>query len=269
MTAAYHETSIPSVKEKYTVHNDMTQNTSMRLPVVLCLDVSPSMSLHNRIEDLNRAIETFYTELHNEPKALASVEVAVVTFSSGLEQNTGFEPLESVRGMRFSAVKQGGSNLPLAVLTSIQKIEARIAEVEEGGFDCYLPFLVLVTDGDPDRTASEESLREAVKAVQSHCVAARGEGQHLIAPYVIGVGEEVRRESLDPFAERFTGSAILINERNADRQRTLFQQMFSLIGASVRNSLLGEGDLGKLYERIRKDTMRQASDLIHRVRDVL
>ena len=79
----------------------------------------------------------------------------------------------------------------------------------------------------------------------------------------------MRRESLDPFAERFTGSAILINERNAARQRTLFQQMFSLIGASVRNSLLGEGDLGKLYERIRKDTMRQASDLIHRVRDVL
>ena len=112
MTAAYHETSIPYVKEKYTVHNDMTQNTSMRLPVVLCLDVSPSMSLHNRIEDLNRAIETFYTELHNEPKALASVEVAVVTFSSGLEQNTGFEPLESVRGIDVYKRQRARSPLP-------------------------------------------------------------------------------------------------------------------------------------------------------------
>ena len=110
---------------------------------------------------------------------------------------------------------------------------------------------------------------KAVEAVQSHCVASRGKNTHLIAPYIIGVGSDVRKETLDPFAERFTREAILINEPDSHSQTALFQEVFAFIGASVRDSLQGERDLGRLYERIRKNTVRKVSDMVYRVRGVL
>lgn len=268
MTTAYE-----GKREHYrpaSVKSDLVTNTTRRLPVVLCLDVSPSMSLHNRIEDLNRAIQSFYQELHEELKALAAVEVDIITFSSKIVLHTGFETIETLRDRTFTPVTDDWTNLPLAVNTAIQAIDDRLAEYRDKNIkDPYLPFLVLVTDGDPDATSDPRELRQAVEAVQSRCVLSSDQNLHLIAPYIIGVGEEVKKESLDPFAERFTREAILINEKDADLQSRLFQQMFSLIGASVRNSLRGESDLGRLYERLRRETMRQTSDLIHRVRGVL
>ena len=249
--------------------NTPSANSSKRLPIVFCLDLSPSMKLHNRIEDLNLAIRTFYETMQNDVKALAVLEVAIVTFSSDIILRTEFEAIDSWRDLRFSPVDSGWTNLPEAVLTSIRMLEERVEEVKNGRFDPYLPFLVLVTDGDPDNLADKQEMQKAVEAVQSHCVASRGKNTHLIAPYIIGVGSDVRKETLDPFAERFTREAILINEPDSHSQTALFQEVFAFIGASVRDSLQGERDLGRLYERIRKNTVRKVSDMVYRVRGVL
>lgn len=246
--------------------NDLVSNTSKRLPIVLCLDISPSMSKNKRIENLNNAIKIFCQELRKEQKVLNSVEVAIVTFSTEIEENTDFETLDSLENRTFSVVPKGGSNISSAVLTSIKKIEDRLIELDNSSIDNYLPFLVLVTDGDPDETDSESNLETAIQSVQHHCETSRYP-ERLIAPYIIGVGEQVAEASLNRFAEKFTGKAIII-DGNASYQQDLFKEMFAFIGNSVKNSLKGTGDLKSLYDSIQK-TATKKTELIHKKRKLL
>lgn len=246
--------------------NDLVSNTSKRLPIVLCLDISPSMSMNNRIENLNDAIKLFYEELRKDQKVLNSVEVAVVTFSTFIEEDTDFEPLEFLYNKTFSVVHEGGTNLSTAVLKSIQKIEDRLTELDNSDIDNYLPFLVLVTDGDPDHVDSQPNLEKAIQAVLRHCDTSRYP-ERLIAPYIIGVGEQVEEASLDRFAEKFTGKAIIIDGDTAN-QKNLFKEMFAFISNSVKNSLKGNGDLKSLYESIQKTTTKQ-TEMIYKKRKIL
>ena len=64
-------------------------NTSKRLPIVFCLDVSPSMNwdVDNSdiipIELLNDSVNTFIREINSDGRTKSSAEVAYVTFSTG------------------------------------------------------------------------------------------------------------------------------------------------------------------------------------------
>lgn len=246
--------------------NDLVSNTSKRLPIVLCLDISPSMSMNKRIENLNGAIRLFYDELRKDPKVLNSVEVAVVTFSTNIEENSDFESLDFLANKTFYVVREGGTNLSTAVLLSIKKIEDRLVELDNSDIDNYLPFLVLVTDGDPDKTDSQSNLENAIESVLRHCETSRYP-ERLIAPYIIGVGEQVAEASLNRFAEKFTGKAIII-DGDASYQQNLFKELFAFISNSVKNSLKGTGDLKSLYESIQKTATKQ-TELIHKKRKLL
>jgi len=222
------------------------------------------MSINNRIENLNGAIKLLYDELRKEPKVLNSVEVAVVTFSTNIEENTDFEALDSLANKTFSVMPEGGTDIPSAVLASIKKIEDRLVELDNYSIDNYLPFLVLVTDGDPDQTPEKKTVLEsAIQAVHRHCETSIYP-ERLIAPYIIGVGEQVVEASLDRFAEKFTGRAIIIDGESS-YQQSLFKELFAFISNSVKNSLKGADDLKSLYESIQKTATKQ-TDRIHKKR---
>ncbi len=245
--------------------NDLVSNTSTRLPIVLCLDVSPSMSMNNRIENLNLALKIFVNELKKESKVLNSVEIAVVTFSTNIEENSDFEMLDFIENKVFTTVPKGGTNLSSAVITSIKKIEDRLVELDNSDIDNYLPFLVLLTDGDPDQTDNSSNLETAINLVLSHCE--KNNESRLIAPYIIGVGEQVAEKTLNRFAEKFTGKAIII-DGDEQNQKELFKELFSLIANSVRNSLDGASDLKGLYEKIQKLAVTETTK-IHKKRGIL
>lgn len=240
--------------------NDVIYNTSKRLPIVLCLDISPSMKANNRIKNLNKAIKLFYDELRKDQKVVNSVEIAIVTFSTEIKENTDFEPIDSLANKTFSAVSKGGTNLSSAVLKSIQKIEERLVELDNSDIENYLPFLVLVTDGNPDQNDDQLNLEKAIQLVLSRCETTKN-SERLIAPYIIGVGEQVAEASLNRFAEKFTGKAIII-DGDASYQENLFKELFAFISKSVKNSLKGTGDLRSLYESVQKDAKKQTI-LIH------
>ena len=237
--------------------NNLISKTSKRLPIVLCLDISPSMSTNNRIENLNEAIKLFYNELSRDQKVINSAEVAIITFSTNIEENTDFETIDYIDGKSFTVVEHGGTNLSTAVLTSIKKIEDRLVELDDSGIDNYIPFLVLVTDGDPDKTDDQENLEKAINSVLKHCDT-NSFSSCLIAPYIIGVGDEIDKNELDRFAEKFTGSAIIIDGDEC-YQQTLFEELFTFISNSVKNSLRGAENLKCLFESIQKQAKKQTS----------
>jgi uncharacterized protein YegL len=224
------------------------------------------MRINNRIENLNTAIKLFYEELRKDQRVLSSVEIAIVTFSTDIEENTDFYTLNFLENKTFEVVQKGGTNLSTAVLSSIKKIEDRLVELYNSDIESYLPFLVLVTDGDPDQTDNESNLEKAIQSVLTHCDKTR-HPKRLIAPYIIGVGEQVAEASLNRFAEKFTGKAIII-DGDASDQQNLFKELFVFISNSVKQSLGGSSDLKSLYERIQKTSTKQ-TELIHSKRKFL
>ena len=233
------------------VPNDTTTNTTKRCPIVLCLDISPSMSIKNRIENLNKAVGVLLTELEKDSKSKNCAEIAVATFSTEVNDSASFEMTEYWKRLNLTPVSNGITNMSAAVLKSIKKIENRIAFLEQEGIEHYIPFLILVTDGDPCKTDNKVTQEDAIDLVRSHCV-----NSPLIAPFIIGVGQDAEEELLDRYAERFTRKAIILDD---DSQEVHFNQLFAFIGQSIRNSLQGEGDLGHLYERIGKSARKETT----------
>ena len=131
-------------------------NTIKRLPIVFCLDVSPSMGwdIDNRdiipMELLNNSVNTFIREINSDGRTRSSAEVSYVTFSTDIEVDSPFIPARNLDNIHLRPVSEGGTNMAQAVLRSYQKLEERVNEYVRSGIRFNVPFFVLVTDGNPD-----------------------------------------------------------------------------------------------------------------------
>lgn len=233
------------------ISNDLRVNTSKRCPIVMCLDVSLSMKFQNRIENLNKAVAALLNELEKDHKAKNCAEIAAVTFSTEVNVISGFELPGYWRGKTFKAADSGVTNMAPAVLKSLDMIKNRLEILEQEEIENYIPFMVLVTDGDPCNTDDHDEQEKALEAVRYHCT-----NSPLIAPFIVGVGNKVNEKLLDRYAEHFTRKAIIIDDDAGDMD---FVQLFTFIGKSIADSLQGEGDIGGLYEKIRGQGRKEAS----------
>ena len=111
-------------------------NTSKRLPIVFCLDVSPSMNwdVDNSdiipIELLNDSVNTFIREINSDGRTKSSAEVAYVTFSTNIEVDSQFMPARNLDNIHLKTVREGGTNMAQAVLRAYEKLEQRVAMYE-------------------------------------------------------------------------------------------------------------------------------------------
>lgn len=221
--------------------NDSLQfNTSRRLPIVICLDISPSMGWKigrnsSSIALLNAALKAFVEELKKDPRVRSAAEVAFVPFSTNIEGETDFVSLSSLVVPEFSAVKEGGTNMAQAVLRSIEKIEKRREMLEDSEIGYYAPFFVLITDGNPDKNDDIIKYNEALEAVKSHCDSHVGASE-IIIPFIIGVGDHTDEETLNAYAKGFTSGYFPI-KGTEDKAQIKFRKVFELIGNSTRGSV--------------------------------
>ncbi len=124
-------------------------NTSKRLPIVFCLDVSPSMNwdVDNSdiipIELLNDSVNTFIREINSDGRTKSSAEVAYVTFSTNIEVDSQFMPARNLDNIHLKTVREGGTNMAQAVLRAYEKLEQRVAMYEQMGLRYNVPFFVL------------------------------------------------------------------------------------------------------------------------------
>lgn len=215
-------------------------NASKRLPIVFCLDVSPSMGWRTHgnsssIDLLNAAVSNFLNELRADAKVSACTEVALVTFSSAIKMDTSFESISTLKAPKFRAVWRGGTNLSEAVLRSIEKIENHRKELENNAISYYAPFLVIITDGDPDGADDTAKQMQAVAAVKKYCESHVGASE-IIVPFVIGVGDHISSNTLNEYAAGFTPGYFPIRG-TAENVKINFQKAFKLIGNSVKKSI--------------------------------
>ena len=138
-------------------------NTSKRIPVVLCLDTSGSMS--GNIGDLNQAIQQFYDESKNDENAKNSVEVAAIQFGNG--RNNGVDIVSDFMEVEHASIPtlRSGGVTPMGsgVQQSLALLDARKEWYRQEGVDYYQPILVLMTDGEA--TDAMESAANDVKVL--------------------------------------------------------------------------------------------------------
>lgn len=170
--------------------DDLIENPTPRVPVVLCLDTSGSMD-GAPIRELVRGIAEFIAAIDADEDAHDAAEVAVVEFNSRatlvheFSSVDNFQSIASLRALGGTAMGEG-VNLALDVL------EARKGTYSDNGVLYYQPWLVLMTDGAPN--GNHVQLERAIERV----TAAIADRKLTIFP--IGIGEAADMDMLARFS---------------------------------------------------------------------
>jgi len=181
--------------------DSLIDNPTARIPIVLCLDCSPSMSgveeygaspntIGVPIYELNEGVQMFFNALKEDEIAKYSAEVSVVAFSEVSTQILKFDYIGNVRTPILKLdMERGGTSIGTAVKKSLKILENRKEEYKRKGVDYYQPWLVLMTDGGPTDNSHVSAAKMVSKLVRDK----------KLAIFPIGIGNGADMDTLKMF----------------------------------------------------------------------
>lgn len=216
---------------------------SIRLPIVLCIDVSPCMGQVREDGDscitlLNTAINDFLDILRENLATREAVEIAIVTYSSSIEMDTPFIPVRNITHRELKAANRGATNFGDALMKSLVKIEERLDELNNNDYDYFAPFLVIVTDGILDGNYKNAIYEKSIELVRKHCDSRVGM-EEIIVPLIIDVGEDKEPEALYSYSDEFINGYIHVKGDNKDLRKRL-EKIFKFIGNTIHQFIYSE-----------------------------
>lgn len=133
---------------------ELISNPAARVAVCLVLDTSGSMS-GERIDELNKGVKLFIDAIKNDDIAKYAAEVAIVTFGGDVEVYSDFQNIENFSFRDLDA--DGGTPMEEAVMQALELLETRKKEYVDAGVDYYQPWMVIMSDGQPDSPPNQSS----------------------------------------------------------------------------------------------------------------
>lgn len=140
-------------------------NYDQKCLCVLCLDTSYSMS-GQPIEALKEGVDAFFKHNKLDTKARRRIETAIVKFDSNVSwvQNPPLLADEvDIEGVKSNLQLGGSTKLVDGVFEAMRFIEERKAYYREHGVNYYRPFIILMTDGEPDSGQDIMGLSTAIR----------------------------------------------------------------------------------------------------------
>ena len=170
--------------------DELVDNPTPRVPVVLCLDCSWSMH-GDPIRELNEGVKTFYDAINADEVARYSAEICIVTFGPA-QKETDFQTLDM---NPHPPILTADGNTPMgeAVKLSLDLLESRKGEYRSKGVDYYQPWLVLMTDGAPyggSTAVLNEQIDRVAQMVQDR----------KLTVFPIGIGDNADMKVLNRFS---------------------------------------------------------------------
>ena len=121
-------------------------NPEPRCPCLLVIDVSRSMSVNNRIGQVNQGLQSLADYLEQDSLASLRAEIALLTFSNRHQLVQDFVPASQFAPPLLKP--QGGTNAIPAIREGLRLIAGRKAQYQEHGINYYRPLLIFMTDGE-------------------------------------------------------------------------------------------------------------------------
>jgi uncharacterized protein YegL len=180
---------------------------SRRLPVYILADTSGSMA-GEPIVAVNQGLQMLKSELENEPRAVQTVWLCLISFGGQARLEVPLTELMAFNPPRLGA--GGGTPLGEALRLLNQSIDEDLVLTTGQGSGDYKPLVFIFTDGEPTddwRTAAQEVKQRA-----------RARTANIIA---VGCGPQVNDATL----KELTESAIHMDSTSAGSFQKLIQWM--------------------------------------------
>jgi uncharacterized protein YegL len=155
--------------------SEFAENPEPRVPCVLLLDVSGSMS-GQPIAELNEGLLTLRDTLAADSLASKRAEIAIVTFGGTVNTIQDFVTARIFQPPHLHAT--GGTPMGEAILAGLDMIAQRKATYRANGVSYYRPWIFLITDGGPNPDDPWQAATERVK---------QGEAGKSFAFFTVGV----------------------------------------------------------------------------------
>lgn len=200
---------------------DLLDNPTPRIPICLCLDTSSSMLRIvggetrstgrtvfqdgqewniveggiTALQELQDGINHFYNAISEDEVARYGAEICVVTFDSKAQTLVDYSTID-IQPDPPELKADGTTSMGEGVNLALDLLEERKNEYREAGVDYYQPWLVLMTDGEPNGTESE--LRRAIERTNKLI------NNRKLTIFPIGIGPEADMSVLAKFSPKRT-----------------------------------------------------------------
>jgi uncharacterized protein YegL len=157
----------------------------IKIPIVLCLDCSPSMSglpkygapsLTNGapVNHLNRGINLLINQIRSDPFLHSMCDIAMIGFSTYAQKLCSFSNVEDlvIPSLKLDMV-YGGTSIGKAIDLSFEIIEKQLSSYANLGISATKPWLIFMTDGHPSDKTHElvsDKLHSWINADRIHCI---------------------------------------------------------------------------------------------------
>lgn len=220
---------------------DLLDNPTPRIPICLCLDTSSSMMRIvggktvntgrtvfqdgkewniveggiTALEELQEGVNHFYEAIAGDEVARFGAEICIVTFDSSAKTLVDYSTIE-IQPDPPELSADGDTKMGEGVNLALDLLEERKNEYREAGVDYFQPWLVLMTDGEPNGAQSEleRAISRTTKLIHDR----------KLTIFPIGIGEEADMGVLAKFSP--TRSPLRLKGMN-------FKEFFEWLSQSV------------------------------------
>lgn len=170
--------------------SDLVDNPTPRVAVSLCIDTSGSMA-GDKIRELIEGLNLFYDAIGEDEDAHDAAEVSIVEFNNHAHLIQDFANIENLK--RVSSINAtGATHMGEGVNLALDTLERRKKTYSDNGVLYYQPWLVLMTDGQPNGSAAE--LQTAISRVTDLVTNKK------LTVFPIGIGADADMATLAKFS---------------------------------------------------------------------
>ncbi|MDQ7089162.1 MAG: VWA domain-containing protein [Methylococcales bacterium] len=193
---------------------------SRRLPIYIAIDTSGSMN-GEPILSVNVGLQAMIHALRQDPHALETVHLSLVTFDNTVQEIFPLTALEAVQIPEISCPRSGATNLGAALALVTSRMEEETIKSAADKKRDWRPMLFLMTDGSPSDTAL---FNEMVIKIR----------QHDFGKIIACAAGPKAKES---FLKQITDVVVSLDTTDS----ASFSNFFKWVSASVEQSSVGIG----------------------------